>query len=347
IVGSACGPSSSPRSHDDQTRCPRHEGRVTFIPATSARRSSTAIGTSPISSRTGDIDKLKDVRQVVCVSVMTHEIPAYPLFIRTILENARVADIVPISIFDLKVAATYLSNAFDFVYYFATRSILDAYLMYGTEAALLAFHLTRRLTLPDRFDRVLIDDSFGQSIDADYPNRERKLSLRFGVKIVDEIIEDIIHSGSPEFFRLFSVLRGMSGRSAKDASTYLKRIEKMHRQDGQPHDATMLFNDIALTFIVANDPVAARARFDAIRQKRELEVKYAQEYVLTLSPRDQPHSPRKRFDGSSHHFAIRALAMRQNNAIDDGLLAFSPRIRDEDWEIDEEPDSTQKSADQA
>ncbi|MET4338471.1 transposase-like protein [Bradyrhizobium sp. F1.2.2] len=46
-VGSACGPSSSPQSHDDQSRCPRHEGRVTFIPATSARRSSTAIGTSP------------------------------------------------------------------------------------------------------------------------------------------------------------------------------------------------------------------------------------------------------------------------------------------------------------
>ena len=32
--------------HDDQPRCPRHEGRVTFISATSARCSSTAIGTS-------------------------------------------------------------------------------------------------------------------------------------------------------------------------------------------------------------------------------------------------------------------------------------------------------------
>src|SRR3954468_18394458 len=36
--------------HDRMTikpGCPRHEGRVTFTPATSARRSSTPIGTSP------------------------------------------------------------------------------------------------------------------------------------------------------------------------------------------------------------------------------------------------------------------------------------------------------------
>jgi hypothetical protein len=182
--------------------------------------------------------------------------------------------------------------------------------------------------VPDRIDQVFIDDSFGQSIDADYPNRERKLSLKFGIKVIDEIVDDIIHSADPAFFRLFSVIRGMSGSAARDASIYLKRIEKMMQKDGHPHDASMVFDDVALTFIVANDPAKARSRFDALRQKRDFEQKYAQEYILVLSPRNRASGTK-----AGSHFVIRAIAMKQNRASDAGILAFSPRIRSEDWEV--------------
>jgi hypothetical protein len=293
-------------------------------------------GYDSLSSQSGGADELKNIREVICVSVMTHEIPAYPLLIRTILEHARVANIVPITIFDLKVAAAYLSNAFDFIYYFATRSLLDTYLMYGTESALLAFHLKNRLTVSQRMDQTYIDDSIGQSIDADYPNRDKKLSLKFGIKIMDEIIEDIIRDGDAALFRLFSVLRGMSGRSARDASIFLRRIEGMLRRDGQPHDATMVFDDIALTFILAADPNSGQAHFEALRRKRSYENRYAQEYMLVLSPRDKTSKVRNRTESSPHHFTIRAVAMRQNKANDAGILAFSPRIPDEDWEVKEE-----------
>ncbi|WP_448045257.1 hypothetical protein [Bradyrhizobium liaoningense] len=290
-----------------------------------------------IAANAGNVDKLASASQVVCVSVMMHEVPAYPLLIRTILEDARVANIVPLTIFDIKIATTYLKNAFDFTYYFATRSILDAHLMYGTESALLGFHLTRRLTIPDRFDQVFIDDSFGQNIDADYPNRDKKLALKFNVKIIDEIIDDIIHAGDPSLFRLFSVLRGMSGSSAKDASAFLKRIEGMLRSDGQPHDATMVFDNVALTFIVANDELSARLRFDNLRRKRDAEGLYAQEYMLILSPRTYDRSKIGRREGS-HHFVIRATAMKQNRSGEGEILAFSPRHADDGWELSREKD---------
>ena len=287
-------------------------------------------------SSAGDADKLSKARQIICVSVMTHEIPAYPLLIRTILESARVADIVPITIFDLKITATYLENAFDFVYYFAVRSVLDTHLMYDTETALLAFHLTSRLTIPDHVDQVLVDDSIGQNIDADYPSRDRKLSLEFRIKIIDEIVEDIIRTGDASLFRLFSVMRGMSGGSAKDASVFLRRIEKMLREDGQAHDATIVFDDVALTFIVANDPVIARLRFDTLRRKRDRERTYAQEYMLVLSPRARGASNSNRLEGNRHHFAVRAVAMKQNRTSDDGILAFSPRIPEDAWQVRED-----------
>jgi len=292
-----------------------------------------------ISCKTGDIDALSQASQIICISVMTHEIPAYPLFIRTILENARVADIVPITIFDLKIATAYLNNAFDFIYYFATRSILDSHLMYGTETALLAFHLKNRLTIPDHVHQVLIDDSIGQNIDADYPNREKKLSLKFGVRIVDEIAEEIIRTGDASLFRLFSVLRGMSGGSAKDASVFLRKIEKMLRRDGKAHDVTMAFGDVALTFIVANDPSAARSRLDALIQKRDRDNNdFTQQYMLVLSPGVRRPSGVSQSKNGANHFDVRAIAMKQSKSSNNGILAFSPRIPEGHWQVREEDD---------
>jgi hypothetical protein len=291
-----------------------------------------------ISSAKGDTGKLADVRQIVCVSVMTHEIPAFPLLIRTILEKARITDIVPVTVFDIKIAVSYLKNAFDFVYYFATRSLLDTYLMYGTETSLLAFHLTNRLTIPDRIDRMFIDDSFAQTIDADYPSSHKKLSLRFGLRIIDEIIEDIMRTGDATLFRLFSVLRGMSADTAKDASTFLRQIEGMLKRDGNAHDATIVFGDVALTFILANDPISARSRLDLLRRKRDYEKKYKQEYMVVLSPRNRNRGARQSSGEASHHFTVRAVAMKQN-ASDAGILAFSPRIPNNEWQVTDDEES--------
>jgi hypothetical protein len=261
-----------------------------------------------ISSQSSDVELLKNVLQIVCVSVMTHEIPAYPLLIKTILESKNIAGIVPLSIFDLKVATSYLTNAFDFVYYFATRSLLDKYLMYGTEQTLLGFHLKNRLTIPDNVDRMHIDDSFSQHIDADYPGEDKKLKLRFGVRIVDDLVDDIVRTGDATSFRLFSVFRGMSGGSAKALGTMLRQVEKMLLKDHQAHDASMIFGKVALTFVLANSPTEARLRANALMLKRDSEKKYNQEYIIMLSP-NQIRSDKGQSIGqqSEHRFEIRGI----------------------------------------
>jgi len=130
-------------------------------------------------------------------------------------EKERVAEIVPVNIFDLKVATSYLNNAFDFIYICNTiiaRRLIDV--QHGTGAPCLPFK--NRLTIPDNIQLAFIDDAFGQHIDADYQSKDKRLALRFSVRIIDDIIDDIIPIWGPSLFRLFSVLRGMSGIPPKN-----------------------------------------------------------------------------------------------------------------------------------
>lgn len=108
-----------------------------------------------IATEYGNGDLLTNIREVICVSVMTHEIPSYPLLIGTILEKEKITGIIPVTIFDVKIIAHYLSNAFDFLYYFSVRSLLDQHLMYGTEQSLLAFHLKSRLSISENVHMLL------------------------------------------------------------------------------------------------------------------------------------------------------------------------------------------------
>jgi hypothetical protein len=292
------------------------------------------------SSAYGDADALNGVTQAICVSIMTHEIPSYPLLIRTILEAKNVSGIIPITIFDLKVISFYLDNAFDFLYYFAIRSVLDRDLMYGTEQALLAFHLKVRLNVPGDVDSVYVDDEIGQNIDANYPSAVfggRKLSLRFRIAIVDDIIDQLIAQGDPSSFRLFTVLRGMSGSAAKKLKQILMQIEGMLLKDGQAHDGSIVFNKVIVTFVIANGLAAAEALVRSLMYKRDSEKKFEQEYFIWLLPANARGIRRggvsKRKLSNLRPHIIAGFAMKQRNPKDEGLTAFSPHLPKDEWDV--------------
>jgi hypothetical protein len=284
----------------------------------------------------GDASAILNVTKAICVSVMMHEISAYPLLIGTIFEKENVSGIIPLTIFDIKIAAFYLRNAFDFLYYFSVRSVLDKFLSYGTEYALLAYHLKVRLNVPENIDMMYIDDGIGQNIDADYPssvkNGRSRLTLKFGVEIVDNIVDQIIDRAGPEFFRLFSVFRGMSGASATKLKGLLRQIEKMLLQDEKAHDCTMLFSSIALTFILAPDKEQAAHHANIIMLKRDEEKRFDQEFIVSLRP-EKSHSKHGVKKKQSSHFVLLNIAMKRRTQRDIGLTAFSPRIPTDKWEM--------------
>jgi hypothetical protein len=293
-----------------------------------------------VSCGDGDPAALKEVTQVVCVSIMTHEIPSYPLLSKTILAAKNISDIIPITIFDLKVISFYLANAFDFLYYFAVRSILDRELIYGTEQALLAFHLKNRLTIPDHVDSVFVDDGFGQNIDADYPLavfKGTRRSLQFGVNVVDDIIDQLIAHGDPASFRLFSVLRGMSGEAAKKLKQIIKQMEGNFQRDGRAHDGSLLFDKVIVTFVLANSTGDAEQLVRLLMRKRDAEKKFEQEYFLWLLPANAPEIEpgivAKRKLSKLRPHKVAGYAMKQRNREDRGLTAFSPRILRDQWDV--------------
>ena len=297
-------------------------------------------GYDRVFSNNDEIVALNSVAEVVCISVMTHEIPSYPLLIRTILESKNVSGIIPITIFDLKTISFYLDNAFDFLYYFAVRSVLDRELMYGTEQALLAFHLKARLTIPADVDTIYVDDGIGQNIDANYPSAVfggSKLPLQFGIGIVDNIIEQLITTGDPSLFRLFSVLRGMSGVSAKKLKEILVKLETMLLDDGQAHDGSIVFGGVIVTFVLANRMEDAEASVRTLMYKRDLENRFEQEYFVWLLSANaseiERHSRNKRKLSKLRPHKVAGFAMKQRSTEDKGLTAFSPRIPRDKWDI--------------
>jgi hypothetical protein len=292
------------------------------------------------SSGDDEIVALNDVTQVICVSVMTHEIPSYPLLIRTILEGKNVSGIIPVTIFDVKTISFYLDNAFDFLYYFAVRCVLDRDLMYGTEQALLAFHLKVRLTIPGDVDSVYVDDGIGQNIDANYPSAifgGKKLTLQFGIGLVDNVIEQLIETGDPSLFRLFSVLRGMSGASARTLKEILVKLEAMLLADGEAHDGSIVFDKVIVTFVVAKSARDAEASVHFLMYKRDLENRFEQEYFVWLLPTNarefESDRVNKRGVSRLRPHRVAGFAMKQRKTDDKELIAFSPRIPRNEWDI--------------
>jgi hypothetical protein len=284
----------------------------------------------------GLFDDLRNVKHSICVSVMAHEIPAYPLLVRTLMKQEDVVDVLAVSLFDIRMITTYLNNIFDLIYYFSMRSKLGEALIYETEAALLAYHLKVRLTLPDNVDAALIDAGYAQELDADYPSRSRGeigLSMQFGIKAVDSLVSQLIALGDPRLFRTFSMIRGMSGEAASDLNRLLIKAKSKLLADRSAHDGTLVFGRSALTFVLAPSQDAAMKRIALLRAKRDAENRFDEEHLLILSVRSS--KGRDRRSGSSGAktplFQLRGIAHRKGRNANPDVTVFPVRIPSESW----------------
>jgi hypothetical protein len=269
-----------------------------------------------------------NTKHVICISVMAHEIPSYPLLIRTLMAGERESGILALTIFDLRIICHYLSNPFDFTYYMAARLELDDALLYNTEQALLAFHLQNRLILEGNVDSIYIDDGIGQQIDADYPltyGGEPKLAMRFGVKIIDGIIEQLIATKLPEYFRAFSVLRGMNKQSAIALGKLVLKIVVATERDRRTHDASMMFGTTVVTFVVGVDSNEANTHGNRVIAIRDQLARhnFTEEFFIFISPGiDTAVTSNK----PRYRCMLERVTQRRSGFNDQSLLALPTRL---------------------
>jgi hypothetical protein len=76
---------------------------------------------------------------------------------------------IALSIFDLDILAFYLEDAFQFAYYLRQRTALSTYFKADSEMSLLGFHLTHKLFKAEEAEMQVLDNSYAQLIDGNYP----------------------------------------------------------------------------------------------------------------------------------------------------------------------------------
>ncbi len=173
---------------------------------------------------------------------------------------------IAISLLDLDIITHYLQDPYDFLYYIQQRVKLHDKIYAESEIALLGYHLKYRLYIdPDQADRMYLDSSFGQLIDADImhragyadePKEKNKLRMRLDNELYNEIINEIKTIDDP---RITDVILFLTGLSEETIDEFMRLIQRavnsvLHGYYELNDFSASTDNDYGgFTFVVAKD----------------------------------------------------------------------------------------------
>ena len=107
---------------------------------------------------------------ILCVS--NEPYPAVMDQMRSLLPNVNKLPPIQISLFDLDLMAEYFKDPYEFTFYIKQRLENHEGIISSNEIIHLAYHLRYGLFMPGSSDMLMLDQSFGQYIDADYYHRK-------------------------------------------------------------------------------------------------------------------------------------------------------------------------------
>ena len=147
-------------------------------------------GEHVLSDRDGSVLNLPNsLEDVYLVCLTLDHFPALPYMTERLLEmGADDPSPVAMSILDLDILATYLTDPLDFIHYIHQRSRWSGRIYGSCEGSFLGWYLDRGLTLPQEVSGVLLTESMPSLIDEDFParrGRNQLLSELFGINSPD------------------------------------------------------------------------------------------------------------------------------------------------------------------
>jgi len=179
---------------------------------------------------------------------------------------------VAISVFDLDMLAFYLADPFEFAYYLRQRTVLSAYYKADTEMSLLGLHLKRKLFKEKEADFEVVESSFAQLVDANFPvlrgsvpktAAADKLHHQWKNAEFQILVDQAKSANEPGFCDVVFFLYDLAGDGADALIKTLKMLKQRTAVDHRSHDARMPFSDgRGGTTIVseASSPVALRQK---------------------------------------------------------------------------------------
>ena len=155
---------------------------------------------------------------------------------------------VAMSIFDLDIVSFYLQDSFDFLYYMRQRSALAGKLKSDSEMSLLGFHLKEKLFPPENADVFLVEPSYAQLIDANYPvarghwehnEAAERLFHQWKNPTFDRIVREMKMTEQPGFTDALFLLYDLAGGGADNITTAMEDRRRLTQIDGKMHSVSM------------------------------------------------------------------------------------------------------------
>ena len=228
---------------------------------------------------TRDSDELcEGVDEAYILCITGDHYPAIAVQSRAYLHKDA-ADPYPIamSIFDLDIVTFYLTEPEELLYYLRQRSIYADHFISDSEMALLGFHLSNKLFPSEQTDSELINSSFAQLVDANYPvarghwpktDSAERLFHRWKNEWFDELIHAIKASGHARVIDILFLLYDLAGDAADNITNTIEAIQAKTRLDGQIHDVSFPISrhNTGVTFVSLGPPLTTSRRQDLERQ---------------------------------------------------------------------------------
>ena len=114
----------------------------------------------------------KGIKHAYILCVSNEPYPAVMDQMRAFLADINQLPPMQISLFDLDLMAEYFKDPYEFVFYIKQRLENHENIISSNEIIHLAYHLRYGLFMPKNSDMLVLDQSFGQILDADYYHRK-------------------------------------------------------------------------------------------------------------------------------------------------------------------------------
>lgn len=206
-----------------------------------------------------------DDAYIICLTIdnypaVTHQVDIYL--------KKKEADPYPLAmnIFDLDIVVFYLKDPFDFLYYLRQRVGLSTYYKAASEMTLLGAHLRQKLFRLPGYDEEMLDESFAQLIDANFPamrgyqpktSAAEKLHHKWKNDKFDQLVAQVKGTRQPGFTDAMFYLFDISGDGADDLIRVIEQTKEKTAGDGKLHDFSMIVDKgkSGVTFLCMPDSI--------------------------------------------------------------------------------------------
>jgi hypothetical protein len=202
-----------------------------------------------------------DDAYIVCL--MTDHYPAITHQVEVFLKK-QPGDptLLAMSIFDFDIIAFYLKDPFELLYYLRQRIQLSDYHKASSEMAYIGAHLRQKLFRRPDADHELLDETFAQLIDANFPaakghqpqtKANERLRHKWKNEKFQKMIDQVKQTGEPGFTDAIFFLYDLSGDSADDLMEVMEKTKRKALQDKQMHDFSAIYDHgkSGITFLTA------------------------------------------------------------------------------------------------